>query len=261
QLAAEYPEDALRGAGLTVLTTLAPSAQHFAEAAAKQALADLARDRPPLETGLVVTSTDGGEVLAILGGRDADRHGFNRAMAAQRPVGSLMKPFVYLLALAQPDRWSLASPIEDAPLAVPLPRGRNWSPSNSDQQSHGWVALQDALARSYNQATVRLGLDVGVERLTRLLEALAGLDLRPHPSLLLGAADLSPLQTAQLYQFLASGGQLAPLRSVRGVLDGEGRAIARYDQPREPAAPGDALAARLVTLALQATAREGTAAR
>src|SRR5690606_27035652 len=128
-------------------------------------------------------------------------------------------------------------------------------------QSHGWVALQDALARSYNQATVRLGLDVGVERLTRLLEALAGLDLRPHPSLLLGAADLSPLQTAQLYQFLASGGQLAPLRSVRGVLDGEGRAIARYDQPREPAAPGDALAARLVTLALQATAREGTAAR
>src|SRR5690606_17880467 len=107
QLAAEYPEDALRGAGLTVLTTRAPSAQHVAEAAGKQALSDLARDRPPLETGLVVTSTDGGEVLAILGGRDADRHGFNRAMAAQRPVGSLMKPFVYLLALAQPDRWSL----------------------------------------------------------------------------------------------------------------------------------------------------------
>ena len=261
QLAAEYPEEALRGAGLTVLSTLAPSTQYFAEEAAEKALADLDEDRPALETGLVVTSTTRGEVLAMLGGRDADRHGFNRALAAQRPIGSLMKPFVYLLALAQPGRWSLASPLEDAPLSVPLPRGRAWSPSNSDQRSHGWVTVQQALAHSYNQATVRLGLDVGVERLSRLLEALAGLDLEPHPSLLLGAADLSPLETAQLYQFLASGGQLAPLRSVRGVLDGDGRAIARYDQPRDPAEPGDALAARLVTLALQATAREGTAAR
>ena len=261
QLAVEYPEDALRGAGLTVLTTLAPSTQYFAEQSAEQALAELDKDRPALETGLVVTSTGRAEVLAMVGGRDADRHGFNRALEAQRPVGSLMKPFVYLLALAQPGRWSLASPLEDAPLTVPLPRGRSWSPANSDDRSHGWVTLQDALARSYNQATVALGLDIGVERLTRLLEALAGLDLQPHPSLLLGAADLSPLQTAQLYQFLASGGQLAPLRAVRGVLDGNGVAIARYDQPRQPAEPGDALAARLVTLALQATARTGTAAR
>src|SRR5690606_31509878 len=114
---------------------------------------------------------------------------------------------------------------------------------------------------SYNQATVRLGLEVGVERLSQLLEALAGMQLPAHPSLLLGSADLSPLQATQMYQFLAAGGQQAPLRAVRGVLDAGGSALARYDSARPAADAGDALAARLVTLALQRAARSGTAAR
>ena len=115
----------------------------------------------------MLTDTQGGEVLAMVGARAADAHGFNRALTAQRPVGSLIKPFVYLLALAQPGRWSLASMVEDAPLNVRLAGGKSWSPDNVDNVSHGWVTLLDALSHSYNQATVRIGLDVGVERLTR----------------------------------------------------------------------------------------------
>src|SRR5690606_34847738 len=142
-----------------------------------------------------------------------------------------------------------------------LPNGQIWSPANSDEVSHGEVALLDALVHSYNQATVRVGMDIGVERLSQLMEALSGIRPSAHPSLLLGAVYLSPYPLTQLYQFLASGGQVQPLRSLRGVIDADGVALNRYDAGAEPAQPGDALAARLVGVALQRAVTEGTARR
>ena len=111
QLARDYPADALRGAGLVVVTTLSPSAQLRAEQAVTGTLDKVQRkEGPALQAGLVLTDTQNGEVLAMVGNRDTDQPGFNRALEAQRPVGSLLKPFVYLLALAQPDRWTLVQP-------------------------------------------------------------------------------------------------------------------------------------------------------
>jgi penicillin-binding protein 1B len=262
QLARDYPADALRGAGLSVLTTLSPSAQGYAERAVGEALQALTqKGRPPLQAGLVLSETAAGEVLAIVGDRDSAAHGFNRAMQARRPVGSLLKPFVYLLALAQPEDYSLASMVEDAPLDVRIANGKRWSPDNVDGVSHGWVPMLDALSQSYNQATVRIGLEVGVDRLVRLLEALAGIEATANPSLLLGSVDLSPLQMAQGYQFLASGGQIQPLRAVRAVLDADGKSLQRYDTMPDPAQSGDAIAARLVSIALQDAVRSGTGRR
>jgi penicillin-binding protein 1B len=200
-------------------------------------------------------------VLAVVGDRAGEGSGFNRALDAQRPVGSLLKPFVYLLALAQPTRYALATPVEDAPIELRLPNGQTWAPANADNQSHGTVSLQQALAQSYNQATVRLGMELGVDRLSRLIEALSGTRPAPHPSLLLGAIDMSPYQIAQLYQFMASGGRLQPLRAVRGVLDAQGQPLKRYDAPTDPPQPGDALAARLIGMALQEASRSGTGRR
>src|SRR5690606_16989349 len=135
--------DALSGAGLSVMTTLAPSAQRYAESAARAQLAALDNpDRPPLQIGLVVSDSATGEVRALLGGADGGA-GFNRALDARRPVGSLLKPFVHLLALAQPGRYSLASRVQDTPIELRLPNGQIWSPANSDEVSHGEVALLD----------------------------------------------------------------------------------------------------------------------
>jgi penicillin-binding protein 1B len=259
QLARDYPADALRGAGLSVMTTLSPSAQLLSEQAVSGTLDRVQRkDGPPLQAGMVVTDTRSGEVLAMVGNRNTDTPGFNRALEAQRPVGSLLKPMVYLLALAQPGNWSLATPVDDAPVNLTLPNGRTWNPENSDGRSHGRVSLVDALAHSYNQATVRVGMDVGPERLAELLKVLAGLRAPANPSLILGSVDLSPFAMAQVYQFLASGGQIQPLRAVRGVVDPKGKAINRYDFNAEPAKEGDAVAARLVTLALQEAVTRGT---
>ncbi len=260
QLARDYPADDLRGAGLSVMSTLAPSVQTLSERSVASTLPRIERKQgPTLQAGMVVTDTNTGEVLAIVGNRRTDEPGFNRALEAQRPVGSLLKPFVYLLAFAQPDRYSLASWVEDSPIEVTQPNGKAWRPKNSDGKSHGTVTLSSALARSYNQATVRVGMDVGPDRLADLLKALTGVKAPPNPSLILGSVDMSVFSMAQMYQFLASGGRIQPLRAVRGVLDPQGKAISRYDNKTEPAQEGDAIASRLVSLALQSAVTSGTA--
>jgi penicillin-binding protein 1B len=259
QLARDYPADALRGAGLTVMTTLAPSTQTLSERAVTGTLGRIQRKQgPALQAGMIVTDTDTGEVLAMVGNRKPDEPGFNRALEAQRPVGSLLKPFVYLLALAQPGRYSLSSRVDDSPVEVTQPNGKTWRPQNSDRQSHGVVSLSAALAHSYNQATVRVGREIGPDRLAGLLKVLGGLRAEPNPSLILGAVDLSVFSMAQMYQFLASGGRMQLLRAVRGVLDSRGKALNRYDFGTEAAQKGDAIAARLVTLALQEAVTSGT---
>lgn len=259
QLARDYPADKLSGAGLTVMTGMSPAAQGYAEAAVQRSLNALStKGRPPLEAGMVMTDVHNGDVLAVVGSREFTASGFNRAVDARRPVGSLLKPFVYLLALAQPDKWALSSSISDAPVSIGLGRGRTWTPGNSDGRSHGDVTLMDALAQSYNQATVRLGMQVQPQRVGGLIRSLAGIEAEPQPSLILGAVDQSPYAMAQLYQFLASGGEIQPLHAVRGVLDAQGRAIKRYDKGAPPAQKGDAVAARLVGSALQYVVTSGT---
>ncbi|QIL21371.1 penicillin-binding protein 1B [Thermomonas sp. HDW16] len=259
QLARDYPADSISGAGLSVMSGMSPSAQGYAEGAVTRTLKSIgSKGRPPLQAGLVMTDVHNGDVIAVVGSRNVTEQGFNRAVDAKRPVGSLLKPYVYLLALAQPDKWSLASTISDAPVTVSLGRGRDWKPSNSDNRSHGTVRVVDALAQSYNQATVRLGMDVGPQRLAELIRTLAGIQSEGQPSLILGAVDQSPYAMAQLYQFLASDGEIQPLHAVRGVLDSQGRTIKRYDSDAPPAQKGDAVAARLVGTALQYAVNSGT---
>lgn len=259
QLASDYSSDALQGAGLSVMTAMSPSAQAYAEGSVTAALAKIgSRGRPPLQAGLVVTDVHTGEVVAVVGSRDFREQGFNRALDAQRPIGSLVKPFTYMLALAQPTQWSLATYVEDTPVTVLLGNGKTWSPDNSDGTSHGTVRVIDALAQSLNQATVRIGMKVGPERVSDLLKVLAGLTVSTQPSVLLGATDQSPYGMAQAYQFLASDGEIQPLRAVRGVLDPQGKAVNRYDKTPSPAQAGDSVAAHLITVALQRAVSSGT---
>jgi penicillin-binding protein 1B len=263
QLERDFPPGTLNGQGLQVLTTLAPMAQLAAEQVVQEQLSALREQgqKLPLQAAMLVSDTRSGELLAMVGGLGEETGSFNRALEARRPVGSLLKPFVYLLALAQPERYSLATMVEDAPLSVRTSAGQSWSPENADKRSHGWASLAEALVKSYNQATVRVGLAVGVDKLSRLIDVLIGVAPAEHPSLLLGAVDLSPLQMTQLYQFIAAGGQVQPLRAVRGVLDRQGKPLSRYREDLPAPDRGDTIAARLVTLALQDAVRDGTARR
>jgi penicillin-binding protein 1B len=260
QLAKDYDDEDLRGQGLTVLTTLSPMSQTYLEKAVSSAIARVQRkDGPSLQAGAMVTDAQTGKILAAVGNRDTGTPGFNRALDAKRPVGSLLKPFVYMLALARPNDWSLSSWLSDDPIAVNTDDGKVWEPKNSDRRSHGTVTLSSALANSYNQATVRLGMQIGTDRLADLVHSLTGEKVKSRPSLLLGSVDLSVYTMAQMYQFLASGGRVQPLYAVRAVLDPHGKALNKYESETKSAQKGDAIAARLVSIALQQTVTSGTA--
>ncbi|HUO79332.1 MAG TPA: penicillin-binding protein 1B [Steroidobacteraceae bacterium] len=228
----DYAEADLAAAGLAIYTTLDPRAQGAAERALTRGLkrldaASRVRDAR-LEGAVVVAEPQSGDVLAVVGGRDTGSEGFNRALDARRPIGSLVKPAVYLAAL-ETGRYTAASVLEDAPLELKLGDGSTWAPQNFTRETYGSVPMVRALAESMNLATVRLGLDVGLGRVADTLVRL-GLERRPalNPSLLLGSVEMTPLEVVEVYASLANGGFRARLRSVRAVLDEHGQALKRF---------------------------------
>ncbi len=258
QLQSDYTSSDLAGAGLSIQTTLAPSTQIMAENALEKGIASLGKRGDPMQAALVVTGARDGEIAALIGNRNPDTPGFNRALDATRPIGSLVKPFVYLVALTQPQRWSLATLIDDSPVDIPQRDGSRWQPTNDDDSVHGSVPLIEALVHSWNLATVHLGLAIGVDKVRGLLTSFnLGRPINPNPSLLLGALDLSPLDVARLYQYFAADGHALPLRSVRGVLDAQGRPLRGY---AVRAGGGDYVdAVRLTNHAMQQVVARGTA--
>ncbi|WP_404367874.1 penicillin-binding protein 1B [Marinobacter sp.] len=258
-LARDYREEDLQNDGLRIFTTLNPAIQYAAEFAVAETLESLepGGSPSPLESAMVVTSRDTGEVLALVGGRDAQFAGFNRALDARRPIGSLIKPFTYLTALGNADTYTLISKVEDRRFALVFDNGQRWEPDNYDGQEHGMVPLHQALSHSYNLAAVRVGLDVGVGAVTETLQRLGVTSpVSGYPSMLLGAVSMTPVGVASLYQGLATSGFNMPLRSIRDVTTADGQSLSRYslavDQVVDPAA------VHLVQYAMQETMREGT---
>ncbi|MBU1425853.1 MAG: penicillin-binding protein 1B [Gammaproteobacteria bacterium] len=262
QLQSDYREEDLRSEGLRIFTTLDPRIQHEAETALSQRLAAVEKARRmaanTLEGAVVVSSTQQGEILALVGGREARYAGYNRAVDAQRPIGSLAKPIVYLTALEDPGRYTLITPLDDSPLVWRQPGTTDWKPQNYDHKFHDQVQLRTALAHSYNVAAARLGIDLGVERILGKLP-LYGIERQPPPfaSSLLGAFELSPIEVSQLYQTFADGGFRTPLRAIREIVTADGKPLQRFPLNVEPVAPPAPV--YLLTAALQGVVREGTA--
>ena len=230
QLREDYKDEDLTSEGLRIFTSFDPLLQLKAEKAVETAFKRLGeRAGSEMEAAMVVTGAQTGEVLALVGGRNPRFSGFNRALDAARPIGSLVKPAVFLTALEQPQRYSLITPVDDSPITLTAERGRTWTPQNYSRQSHGLVPLHEALSRSYNQASVRLGVEVGVDKVLNTVERMGVRHGWPaYPAMLLGAGAMTPLQVTDMYQTLASGGFNTPLRAIRNVLTAEGEQLRRY---------------------------------
>ena len=256
QLRRDYREEDLGSLGLSIFTSFDPQLQRQAERSIRLVLDEL-DPAVELQTAMVVTTFDNGEVRAMIGGRSPRFAGFNRALDAVRPVGSLIKPVVYLAALQQDRRWTLASPLDDGPLAVEIGDKTPWQPRNFDRQSHGTVLLHRALSLSYNQATARLGMEVGIEPVREVLRQL-GVEREqpPVPAMLLGAGGLSPLDIARLYQTIAAGGFRLPLHTIRNIVDARGEVLQRFPLHYERAASIQAM--HLLHYALREVVEEGT---
>jgi len=260
QLRRDYRASDLSSEGLRIFTTLAPSEQEYAQQAVSRGLDDLAQRGLPadLQAALVLADVASGEVRALVGDREAGRSGFNRALDARRQIGSVIKPLVYLLALEHVDDYNLITAVKDEPVSLRQADGSLWSPANYDHKSHGEMPLMDALIHSYNQATVQVGLKVGVANLIRKIRQLGvAAEIPVVPATLLGAVELTPIEVTQMYQSLAAGGYSVPLRSVTAVLTPNGGLLSRYPLRLMPLERRDAVA--LLNFALTQVITQGTA--
>ena len=259
QLRRDYRDEDLRGQGLRIFTTLSPVAQREAEAALADVLSDLSRGkvRKNLEGAVVVSAADSAEILAVVGGRRVREAAFNRALDAVRPIGSLVKPAVFLAALEDDPRLTLSTLVQDQTVELAGPQGV-WKPRNYDGKSHGPVPLHEALARSYNQAAVRVGLGVGIDKVVATLQRLGiKRKVARYPSTLLGSLELSPVEVLQMYQTLSTGGFYMPLRAIREVTDSGGTPLSKYSLAgRQVVTPQSTF---LLRAALERVVRSGTA--
>lgn len=257
QLREDYRDEDLTEEGLRVFTSFDPILQTKAEKAMSETLKRLGKAAEGVEAAMLVTNPETGELQAMLGSRIPGYAGFNRALDASRPIGSLIKPAIYLAALEKPSQYTLTSLLEDEPFSVKGADGKVWKPQNYGRNAHGSVYLYQALANSYNLSTARLGLDLGVPHVLKTLERLGAAPQWPaYPSMLLGAGGLRPIEVASVYQTIANGGFNTPLRAIRSVVAADGEPLSRY--PFKIEQRFDAGAIYLTQYAMQRTMLEGT---
>jgi len=264
QLRRDYRDEDLSSAGLHIFSTLKSDVQLKAEKALTGNLNALEKGyRLPkgrLQGAVIVADINNAEVVAVVGDRQVRFTGFNRALDAVRAIGSLIKPAVYLAAL-KTNKYTLASMISDEFIELEQPgKDEKWAPQNYDKIYHDQVPLYLALAHSYNVATVRLGMEVGLSAVIDVLSDLGvHRPVKQYPSTLLGTLALSPLEVTQMYQTLANAGFYSPLRSIRAVLDAKGEPLNRY--PLSVSQVIDARDSLIINDALHQVTRIGTAAQ
>ena len=246
--------------GVKIFTTFDSVAQDAAEKAAVEGIPVLKKQRKlsDLETAMVVVDRNTGEVRAMVGGAEPQFAGYNRAMQARRSIGSLAKPATYLTALSQPNQYRLNTWIADAPISLRQPNGQVWSPQNDDRQFSGQVMLVDALTRSMNVPTVNLGMALGLPAITDTWQKLGVPkdQLHPVPAMILGALNLTPIEVAQAFQTIASGGNRAPLSALRSVIAEDGSVLYQSFPQAERAVP--AQAAYMTLWTMQQVVQRGT---
>ena len=227
-LARDYQAEDLQQEGMRIFTSFDPQSQWAAEKAVAQQINRWGNGGKALEGAMVVASLSG-DIEAIVPGKTAGFAGFNRVLDTQRPIGSLVKPAIMLTALQEPFDYHLASRLDDSKFSVTMPNGTIWEPRNYDGEDHGTILMYQALAKSYNQAFVRLGMEVGPEQVKETLLQLGAPDTVPvNPAMLLGSFGLSPLEVLGVFQTIAGDGVKKQARSIRYVVDYKGDIVQSY---------------------------------
>ncbi|MCB9555479.1 MAG: PBP1A family penicillin-binding protein [Deltaproteobacteria bacterium] len=204
---------------------------------------------PGPQGAMIVIEPKSGDVLAIVGGYEYQRGGFDRALRARRQPGSSFKPFVYAAAL-QSKRYTPATIVEDAHFVV-----EGWSPKNFDNDYLGPLRLRVALARSRNTVAGRLIKAVGIEPVKQIAQSLGiSSPLSDDLSLSLGSSSVSVLEMAAAYAAIANGGSYHAPNFIARIGDDE------VKRPPAHEALPPALAFVLTSM-MQSVVREGTAQR
>ena len=228
ELKNQVPMAVRKKSGLLIFTSIDPIAQKHAEIAVSTGIKRIKKKgQKDLQGAMVVTDREYAEIRAIVSGKEVKFNGFNRALDAARPIGSLVKPPVYLTALE--NGYTLDDRLKDKPIVLKNSTGQRWQPKNYDRKFRGEVSLAYALTHSLNVPTVNLGMHVGLHNIIDSLHKM-GIDkkIKPYPSLVLGSLSLSPFEVAQMYQPITMQGRYKKLSMIRGISTGDGELL--YDR-------------------------------
>jgi 1A family penicillin-binding protein len=192
--------------------------QTYAEYAArfKQAKSNGTASAQPapdyLQGAVVGIDNDTGGILALVGGRDFEHNQYDRALQAKRPAGTAMLPFVYATAFEQgmyPGSLVEDSPLDNRAVMIGGMTGilGEWGPESADNRYEGAMTARQALAKSKNGASVRIGMDAGLDDVLQLCRT-AGIrsTLRPYPATLLGSSEVTLMELALAYTIFPNGG-------------------------------------------------------
>lgn len=233
ELGQEYSLSELNSKGLRLFTSLDPLLQKKSEQTLSNQIKQIEKRHKKqvnkLQGAIIVSDIQSGDILAMVGDRNPNYFGFNRAIDAYRQTGSVIKPFVYLTALQQSEKFNLISPLEDKSFSLKGNDGSVWTPKNYDHKTHGMVELQQGLINSYNLTTARLALSVGINNVVNsIIDAGFERELPAYPSIALGAKEMSPLEVLRLYQTIANDGVGVRATGLIAVQDHQGKLLQRY---------------------------------
>ncbi len=227
--------------GLKIYTTLDLESQSIAQQSVRNHLSELEKSVNKvkkqkakglnLEGTFVSVDPHSGAVTSLVGGRDFKMTQYNRAVTSQRQIGSTVKPFVLLTGLQ--NGWegeevvTAMTQVKDEKFKYTYEH-RVWEPENYEKKYFGMVPLFVALAKSLNAATATVGLNVGLDKVIANLH-LAGLkqDMKPLPSLTLGAVEANALTMAEAYTTLQRFGEHIGLTFVRQI-QARGKTVFEY---------------------------------
>jgi len=223
-----YGPDALYRGGLTIHTTLNLEMQEAAEEAVAWGMERSKKWGFKVdEMALVAVDVRTGAVKAMVGGVDYSKSQYNRAVQGGRQAGSAFKPFVYTAALEQ--GYTPDSLVDDAEVTYPAEPGKTWSPKNYDRKFHGEVTFREALAKSYNVATVKVADMIGITCVKDTAERMGIFhQMDPYLPLAIGSCDVTPLEMASAYAVLATRGMRTDPFVIRKIEDAQGRTLEEH---------------------------------
>jgi penicillin-binding protein 1B len=263
EAAQRFKVEDLPDGGYSLFSTLSWDDQQAAQAATDAGLAAAEKgyqkgNKASLQAALISIQPATGGILAYLGGRRYDQSQFDRVSQAYRQTGSAFKPIVYAAAFEE-RRATPATFLEDEPLTVAVGNA-SWSPKNDDGEYHGWVTVRTALEHSYNPATTRLALQVGIPKIVALAHALGiTSEMQPYPAVALGATAVAPLELGTVFASFAAGGVRPPVHGLLAVVDSHGKPVAgtRLPSPEQVLSPQSNF---LVTSLMMGVLERGTGA-
>ncbi len=209
-----------------------------------------------LHAGLLAINPVTGSVRAWVGGIDFKTQPYDQ-IYARRQLASVFKPILY--AEAFEEGMDPCQYLENDSIAPSDIDG--WSPANFDHSTGGYYSLAGALAHSMNIPSYNLFLNVGFERLDSLWRRLGfSFPLDNTPSLALGTAEGSIMETTVAYSAFANGGYRITPQFIISIKATDGTIIWKNDFADTKEKVLTERSATLIMAILQKAIREGTGA-